>query len=270
MSNDLPLQIDQAEADASSLETDCGHPVIYVNRQSDHPVVLVCEHAGIAIPSMMGSLGLTPEQLKSHIAWDPGAEKVTRLLAGVLGCAAVIQRYSRLVYDCNRPPDSADAMRETSDGIVISGNRDLPEEERNWRTASIYKPFHEAISQLLDERKERGIDTVLVTIHSFTPLFEGKKRAVEVGILHDEDQRLGSFLLADETFSGGIDMRRNDPYGPQDGVTHTLKLHGISRAIPNVMIEIRNDLIAGAKDQKIWAERIAGALRRALDTNEWR
>ena len=237
-----------------------GSPVEVVNPQWASKILLVCEHASNRIPRALGRLGLDPAALESHIAWDPGAAPVARGLAERLDATLVLQRFSRLVQDCNRAADAEDAMPSRSEAFEVPGNRDLTAAARQARTAALYDPFHERIGALLD----RGRATALVTVHSFVPSYLGRPREVELGILHDSDARLADSLLthaADSKF----DLRRNEPYGPEQGVTHTLARHAIPRGLLNVMIEIRSDLIADPNSQAAMAERLAGWLTRALD-----
>ncbi len=241
-------------------------PVIVVNGEGASPICLVCEHAGRKVPKSLGNLGLCPAELEAHIAWDIGAEAVSRRLSAKLDAPLVLQRYSRLVYDCNRPPDAADAMPALSEATRIPGNETLGAEERQERTRLIYRPFQAAVSRLLDGRLSRGVATVLATIHSFTPIYKGIRRSVEVGILHDTDTRLADSVLRCFAERPGFVVRRNEPYGPADGVTHTLKLQAIARGIANVMIEIRNDLIGEEAGQRAWADRLADVLVEAVQS----
>lgn len=236
-------------------------PVVVVNETGRSPILLAVEHAGRRIPRALGTLGLAPAELDRHIAWDIGAEGLARRLSDRLDAPLVLQRYSRLVYDCNRPPEATSAIPETSETTAISGNRGLTAEQRDARTEALYRPFHAAVSRLLDAR---GPNTVLVTVHSFTPVYKGVRRTLDLGVLHDSDSRLADRLLrvcdADQT----LVVRRNEPYGPQDGVTHTLVLHGVPRGLENVMLEVRNDLIEDASGQDRMAERLARCLAQAL------
>ena len=232
-------------------------PALLVNGGGRSPVVLVCEHASHRLPKSLGTLGLPESELQRHIAWDIGAEKVARLLSRRIDAPLVLQRYSRLAYDCNRPPDSADAMPEISETTHIPGNRHLSPDDKLMRTREIYRPFHAAIADLLDGRAAEGASSVVVTIHSFTPVYKGKPRAVELGILHDRDRRLADQLL---TSFPAVDARLNEPYGPEDGVLHTLNLHAAPRGLRHAMIEIRNDLLLDDRGQAEWAERLSAAL----------
>lgn len=221
-------------------------------------ILLICEHASNFIPEEYQGLGLSPAEQASHIAWDPGAFAVAKLMQAPLDASLVACDYSRLLFDCNRSPDQRDAIREESDGIVIPGNKDLSAFEKNQRTQRFYKPFNEKVDRAL--RK----NSVIVTIHSFTPVYSGQKRNVEIGILHDADARLADALLLVARNSTNYDIRRNEPYSASDGVTHTLKVHGVDKGRLNVMFEIRNDLIRDLKSQRTVADMLCNTLQKAL------
>jgi predicted N-formylglutamate amidohydrolase len=235
-------------------------PALVVNGDGRSSYVLVCEHASNRLPKSLGSLGLPEAELQRHIAWDIGAEPVARLLSRLMNAPLVLQRYSRLAYDCNRPPDSADAMPEISETTHIPGNRQLSPDDKLMRTREIYRPFHATIADVLDRRAAEGTRSVVVTIHSFTPVYKGTRRAVELGILHDRDR-----VLADELITSfpRVDARLNEPYGPDDGVLHTLNLHAAPRGLRHAMIEIRNDFLLDARGQDEWAERLSAGLAHA-------
>ncbi|MGO6747590.1 N-formylglutamate amidohydrolase [Rhizobium ruizarguesonis] len=207
-------------------------------------VVVVCEHASRLIPLKLGNLGLEPSALESHIAWDPGALDLARRLSSSLDACLYFQRFSRLVYDCNRPVEAASAMAEKSEVYDIPGNRNIAPAERQARIDEIYLPFRDGLSALLESRSVSGRKSIIVTIHSYTPVYFGKKRDVEIGILHDSDSRLADAILSEAQSCGEkFLILRNQPYSPVDGVTHTLVEHAIGRGLPNVMIEVRNDLL---------------------------
>ena len=239
-------------------------PVAMVNEAGRSPVLLVVEHAGRRIPKALGSLGLAAAELDRHIAWDIGAEGLARRLSDLMDAPLVLQRYSRLVYDCNRPPDAPDAIPRSSESTSIPGNQGLTAEQREARVEALYRPFHAAVSGLIDEREARGQTSTLVTVHSFTPVYRGVRRTLDLGILHDSDARLADRLLTALRTEPGLAVRRNEPYGPQDGVTHTLILHALARGLDNVMLEVRNDLIEDAPGQLRMAERLARLLGEAI------
>ena len=231
-----------------------------LNGEGRSPYVLVCEHASNVLPKALGTLGLAASDLVRHIAWDIGAEQVARRLSRLIDAPLVLQRYSRLAYDCNRPPEAPDAMPEVSEATDIPGNRNLSPADRMARIHEIYRPFHAAVSDLLDRRAAGRVRSTVVTIHSFTPVYKGKRRAVELGILHDRDTRLAERLIG---HFAGVDARFNEPYGPKDGVLHTLNLHAAPRGLAHAMIEIRNDFLLDERGQVGWAERLSGALARS-------
>ncbi len=254
-----------SELDQSSAGPITGGVVAHTNLDGSGRFVLVCEHASHHIPARFDGLGLTPEAKTSHIAWDPGALAVAEHLSVMLDSPLISQKISRLVYDCNRPPESPSAIPPVSEIYTVPGNQDLSAEERRQRVDEVYLPFKAALSGLLDRRSNGSGDLpVLVTMHSFTPIYNHHPRAVEVGILHDLDSRLADAIMAGKP--EGFNTQRNCPYGPKDGVTHTLVEHALPRDLPNVMIEVRNDLIATPAQQAEMAAWLADILRAALHT----
>ncbi|CDN54479.1 N-formylglutamate amidohydrolase [Neorhizobium galegae bv. officinalis bv. officinalis str. HAMBI 1141] len=241
-----------------------GGPVALDNVGGRGDVLLVCEHASRRLPERYGDLGLSADALASHIAWDPGALAVSRLMSKSLDATLIHQRFSRLIYDCNRPPDSPAAMRDVSEIFRIPGNENLSEAEKSRRTTALYLPFHGRIREEIAARRARGQKTVLVTIHSFTPVYFGRERPVEIGILHDTDSRLADRMLEAASDTHLYRVERNEPYGPADGVTHTLEVHALPAGLLNVMIEIRNDLITDETGQGVVADFLTGLLRESL------
>lgn len=234
-----------------------------VNAGGVSPILLVCEHASNAIPERYDMLGIDPEVAVSHVAWDPGAYAISRGLSERLDAALVASRVSRLVYDCNRPPESPAAMPEKSEIHEIPGNRGLTAEQKRERTENIYHPFRDTLSDIIYTSEHLR---ALVTIHSFTPIYHGARRDLHLGILHDEDTRLADSMLEIADRFTALDVRRNEPYGPQNGVAHTLIEHGERNGLPNVMIEIRNDLLAAEQDRVIVSDLLAKWLTAACET----
>lgn len=242
-----------------------GLPVEVINPGGQGPVLLVCEHASNAVPPELQGLGLSDDLRRSHVAWDPGALPVAERMAARLDAALVAGRFSRLVYDCNRPPESADAVLEVSEGHAIPGNQDLSPTQRAARAEAVHAPFHARLAAEIEARTTSERGPALVTIHSFTPVYRGHARQVELGILHDADTRLADLLLAEAAALTGLVTRRNEPYGPADGVTHTLRRHALPGGLINAMIEIRNDLLTTAAERERIADALAEAVRRALE-----
>ncbi|GGA16649.1 N-formylglutamate amidohydrolase [Neptunicoccus cionae] len=228
------------------------------------PVVLVCEHASSFIPPHLHDLGLAEADRLSHAAWDPGALGVARHMSERLNAKLVASKVSRLVYDCNRPPSAPDAMPARSELVVVPGNGELDDADRRARADSYYHPFRELLADSVAATAATGVTPVLVTVHSFTPIYHGNPRAVEIGILHDSDTRLADGMLA-AAKGNPLDVQRNEPYGPEHGVTHTLKEHGIANGYANVMLEIRNDLIVTQQQQQDMGDTICDWLVASLD-----
>ena len=176
-------------------------PVIE-NTGAASPVILVCEHASNALPAPWGDLGLSPDQTRAHIAWDPGALGLARGLAARLDATLIHAPVSRLIYDCNRAPDMPGAMPARSEVHDIPGNAAIPPAERLARTEAIYLPWANGLHNLIATRIAQGRRPVIVTIHSFTPVFHGKPRAVEFGIIHDADPALALAIHAASRASG--------------------------------------------------------------------
>jgi predicted N-formylglutamate amidohydrolase len=241
------------------------HAVVDVfNRTGQGPFVIVCEHASNEMPPEFRRLGLDPKLLKAHIAWDPGARGVAEQLARLLDAPMIMPRVSRLIHDCNRPQGSEDAIPVKSEIFEIPGNRNLTPEQRQERGRRFYAPFHDALRQTILDKSRSGLSPILVTIHSFTPVFKGKERTVELGILHDEDRRLADSILTIAEKKAEVVVGRNRPYGPADGVTHTLRVHALPLGLLNVMIEIKNDLIRDKTAQARMAKRLSRYLDEAL------
>lgn len=245
----------------SQKDTSTSRPVFdVVNPQGTSPMVLVCEHASCFIPAHLSDLGLSPEARRSHAAWDPGALGVAQDLSQHLDAVLVASRISRLVYDANRPPGHPGAMPEQSEVYDVPGNVGLSEKAKSHRYDNYYLPFHNAVAGAMSGPAA----PILITVHSFTPVYHGVAREVEIGILHDADRRLADAMLTRSGDHTSHVVRRNEPYGPVDGVTHTVAAHATPRGLPNVMLEIRNDLIQTTQAQARIARQLAGWLSAAV------
>ena len=235
------------------------------NGEGPAPFLIVCEHASNFIPDGYARLGLDGAGQAAHVAWDPGALKVAQRISDVLDAPLVASRMSRLLHDCNRPAASPQAMPAKSENWIIPGNAGLTPRERNERAEHIYFPFHRAVAAQLDRWNGASALLALVTIHTFTPVYFGVPREVEIGILYDADSRLADFMLAQqEDGKSARIVRRNEPYAPVDGVTHTLQVHALPRGLPNVMIEVRNDLLATPDGVAMIADELHSLLGPAL------
>ena len=234
--------------------------VVAENPEGRGPFVILCDHASNRIPEAYQSFGFAEDALQTHIAWDPGALAVARFLSAKLDAPLFWPDASRLIIDCNRAADAPSLIVAESEGRPVPANHGLSEEERSRRLDRIHTPYHDAIDGCLDHRMSSGRPTALIAIHSFTPVYFGKARPWQIGILFDDDRRLADLLIsglkADPTLTVGI----NQPYSPADGVYYTLGRHAHPWGLPAAMVEIRNDEIADEAGQRIWAYRLAAIL----------
>jgi len=208
------------------------------------PILMIGDHAGRAIPAALAALGLGEPELSRHIAWDIGVHNLGVALSQQLGAPFIAQRYSRLVIDCNRDPARPDAMPVISDGTAIPGNQALSEADRAHRIEAIFDPYHAAIDTELDRRAAAGEPTVIVALHSFTPVFAGIVRPWRFGVLHLHDSPLSKALLtALREVEGEAFVGDNEPYS-MDGTDYSIPSHATRRGLDYVELEVRQDLIA--------------------------
>ncbi|MBL1242244.1 MAG: N-formylglutamate amidohydrolase [OCS116 cluster bacterium] len=222
--------------------------------------ILICEHASLFIPPELDGLGLDAAVISSHVGWDLGALALAKLLMKKLNAPLVAQQVSRLVYDCNRPPEAPSATPAKSEVFEIIGNQGLSPAARAERATKYYVPFHDMVSAVVENELKHKNQPIIVTIHSFTGKYYGQDRHVEIGILHDEDARFSDKILDLSKNDEKYKFERNQPYGPRDGVTHSLKEYALPHGLHNVMIEVRNDLIADCYMQESVAKMLANYL----------
>lgn len=236
------------------------------NLDGHSPYLLLCDHAGNRIPRALGTLGLDQNALQRHIAWDIGAAALARNLAASLDATAILQPYSRLVIDCNRPPDSPDSIVALSEQTTIPGNRSLPADLAALRRSSIFDPYHASIVEHLDLRQRRSQPTLLVALHSFTPVYLGESRRWHAAVLYHRDARMAQMLARELRLETGLAVGENEPYSVSDETDFAIPRYGEARGLPHVELEIRQDLISEAEGQIAWAERLARMLLRIQST----
>ncbi len=229
----------------------------------DRGLILLCDHADNALPPGYGTLGLPPDQLKRHIAYDIGAATVTRALAAALGVPAVMTRHSRLLIDPNRGRDDPTLIMRLSDGAVIPGNRKLDAAERDKRLRLYYEPYHGAIDAVIDRFLEAGVAPLLLSIHSFTESWKELARPWHAGVLFGDDARLAKPLLDALYAEGDLIVGENEPYAGQlEG--DCLWQHGDQRGLASAIVEIRQDLIRDEAGQEAWGKRMCRIVERVL------
>lgn len=230
---------------------------VVLNPDGKSRVVLVCDHASCRVPRSLGSLGLSLNDLHSHIGWDPGAACVAQALARKLDAPLLLSGYSRLVIDCNRPLHSPESIPEQVAGISVPGNQQLTFAERKLRVEALFNPYHRAIAFLLDQRQHRP--TLLLSIHSFTPQLNGVQRPWQIGTACYRERWLAQSLYEKLQQSGDLMVGFNQPYAIETEYDYTIPVQGEARGLPSAMIEIRQDGITSEAHAATWAIRIATA-----------
>jgi len=238
-------------------------PVLEYRPAGASPFLLVCDHAGRRIPRRLRNLGLGDAELARHIAWDIGVAGVGRQLADRLDACLVMQPYSRLVIDCNRPPGSSTSIATVSEATRIAGNENLSADNAASRVREIFAPYHAAIAKHLDARSKSKRAAILISLHSFTPVYAGVARPWHAGVLYNRYDTLAAALLGLLRASGELTFGDNEPYSVNDDTDYTIPVHGEMRGIPHTAIEIRQDLIGDEAGQRQWAERLAELLPQA-------
>jgi len=242
-------------------------PTVIEQANGASPMLLIADHAGNLVPRSLRQLGLPQSELDRHIGIDIGILGVCRALSGILGATLIHQRYSRLVIDCNRHPQYDSAFALVSDQTPVPGNEGLTVADAARRITEIFMPYHAAISRELDRRENAKRPTALIAMHSFTPHHRVLKaaRPWPVAVLFNRDARIAELLIRGLRDEAGLNVGVNEPYKVDDESDYAVPLHGEQRGVPVVEIEIRQDLIATAEDQKKWAALLAPLLRRSVD-----
>lgn len=248
------------------LADDEGSPIAVRRAGGRSRLVLTCEHAGRAVPRRLGDLGVAAAEMERHIAWDLGAAELAVALSDGLDARLVMQRYSRLVVDCNRPLDSHEAIPEVSDGTRVPANAGLSEAGRLARFDAIHTPYHAQVAALIRSVKDEGRGPVLVSVHSFTPELRGLRRPWDIGLLYNRDDRFARAVeRALRPLADGYNLAHNEPYSVDDETDYTIPVHGETGGIPHLLIEVRNDHLTRPEMRSQITRLLAVGLRQALE-----
>lgn len=225
--------------------------------------LVTCDHARNTVPDWVadGDLGIAPADMARHIAYDVGALGLSEALAAHLDGPMIASDFSRLVIDPNRGEDDPTLVMQLYDGTIIPANRAATPDQIAERLDRLYRPYHTAYEQLAARRA----DTVICAVHSFTPRLRGRaQRPWQVGVLHAPgDHRLALPLIARLRAEPDLCVGDNEPYtGHLTG--DSIDRHALQTGRPNVLIELRNDLIETAEQQAHWAARLAPILQQVL------
>ncbi len=235
-------------------------PYTLANTSGRAPLLLVCDHASHAVPRALRGLGLDESALSRHIAWDIGAENLTRALAQHFDSPAVIAGYSRLLIDNNRALDDPTSIVEVSDRTPIPANRQLAAADRELRVRSFFEPYHGAVAERLDDFRRRAVVPAFLSIHSFTPVMNDTPRPWHVGVLWDRDPRIAVPLLEGLAATGEVTVGDNLPYSGRHPADYTVARHAERAGLPHVCIEVRQDLIESPPGVARWSAILATAL----------
>jgi predicted N-formylglutamate amidohydrolase len=240
-------------------------PVFLIEHaEGGSPFLLTCDHAGREIPHKLAGMRLSERDRSTHVAWDLGVAELGRRLSARLDAFLIMHNYSRLVIDANRPPGAPDSIPTLSERTRIAANEGLSSSDARKRFEEVFEPYHQRIRDELDERNARACPTVLVALHSFTPVYMNEARRWHVGVLYGRDPRLGRLVRDRLRNDGALVVGDNQPYSVSDATDYTIVVHGEQRGIPHVELEIRQDLLAIDADVEGWAERLGGVLEQAV------
>lgn len=242
---------------------------VLINPDARKGVVLLCDHATNHVPADYQHLGLPPERFEEHIAYDIGAEAVTRKICEMMGVAAVLGPVSRLLIDCNRELDHPTLVPPASDGIDIPANKELTEKAIAARVDAYYKPFHAAAETLINSHLDAGLEPVVMAVHSFTPTMNGEDRPWHVGFLWNDDPRLAQAMIGLLERETDLVIGDNEPYSGKD-LYHTMQRHGADLGLAQTTLEIRQDLVDTDDKTTQWAALLADVLDECMQRSDLR
>lgn len=242
-------------------------PFRWHNRDGSAQMLVVCDHASNALPPGHGNLGLTDDQIDQHIAWDIGAAAVAEHLADRFDAPAIFSNFSRLLIDCNRYPADPASIAPVSDGVTVAGNLGLSAAEIERRREKFFQPYHDEIETVLDGFIAAGRPPVLLSVHSFTPNFNGARRPWQIGVCWLADDRMAARVMAELRAGGTILVGDNQPYALDPAEDYTLIEHGLRRGLAHLLVEFSQELVADAVGARHWADRLAPAVERALQND---
>src|SRR5665213_1235053 len=204
-------------------------PVSVRNAEGTSPFLLVADHAGNLIPRALGRLGVAETELKRHIAWDIGIAGLGGTLSDVLDATLILQNYSRLVIDCNRPLEAETSIPDISEQTPIPVNAGVDDASKAARAGEIFRPYHERIEAELDRRQQTGRPVAVISLHSFMPVYKGAQRPWHAGVLYNRDARLAHRLMTLLNAEEELFVGDNAPYFVSDTSDYTIPVHAERR-----------------------------------------
>lgn len=232
------------------------------NAKKINKYIIICDHASFNIPKKYNNLGLSISDLKKHIGWDIGALKVAKKISKKLNNTLIHSGYSRLLIDCNRSLKAKGTFLKKSENIIIPGNKNILLKEKKIRSIKYYFPYHKEIEKFINQSLKKKVIPIVISIHSFTPIFFGKKRKWHIGILQGKDTRLSSIFIKDLKKYKNIITGINQPYKLDFGGDFTIPFLSAKYGTPHILIEIRQDLLNENKSINYWSNLISKILIR--------
>jgi predicted N-formylglutamate amidohydrolase len=236
-----------------------------MNPEGPSRYVLLCDHASSRMPRRLGTLGLAPAEVQTHIGWDIGAAEVARAVSSALDAPLVLSGYSRLAIDCNRPPGAPASIPAVTCDVAVPGNADIGPIDRAAREEALFWPYHRAVQRVLADRDARGVRSVILSIHSFTPSLYGEDRPWHYGVMYGKDRRLAAYYLEAFAAEPGLVVGDNRPYHVTDQSDYGVPTYAERPGRPGILLEIRQDLIDSTTGALRAAEVVARVGLAALD-----
>ena len=242
-------------------------PFELINEHGTSPLFLICDHAGLAVPTALGDLGLPDSAWSRHISHDIGARRITEMLSADFDAVAIMHNYSRLVIDCNRPLGHPESIIKVSDDQTVPANEECTTAQAALRENALFWPYHQTISSLIGSRwRHHGRPPLLFSVHSFTPRFGGATRPWDAGVLYNRDPRMAKPMM--EHLRGhGLNIGDNQPYSGLEAA-YTIDVHGGAPGIAHVVIEVNQDQVGDEAGQRRWADLLGGALRVLMERED--
>ena len=239
-------------------------PYEVFNEKGSSRVVLLCDHATNKIPKKLRNLGLRNKEINKHIGWDIGAALVAKRIALNLDSVLILSGYSRLIIDCNRPFGVPEAFIRKSENTLIPGNMNLSKKNKRERARKYCLPYRTKVEKIINKKIKKKIIPIIVAIHSFTPIYKGVSRPWHLGLLYRKDKRITSLILSKLKGNSLITVGVNQPYKLNLKGDFSIPYFAESKGLPNILFEIRQDLVSSRKGVTVWSNRLSKLLKKII------
>jgi predicted N-formylglutamate amidohydrolase len=222
----------------------------------DADVLVTCEHASERLPSPWRWTDADARLVGTHWAYDLGAADLAREYCAAIRSTAVLARFSRLLADANRPEDSPTLFRAVAEGAPIELNVGIDPDDARRRLEDYHRPFHAAVDRAVKASRA----TWLLAMHTFTPVYEGTPRALELGVLFDREEAM-AMRLVEGLAAHGWNVAPNEPYSGRAGLMHVVDTHATAHGRRAIEIEVRQDLAVDPAFRARFVPALAALLR---------